>query len=174
MLSRIRVVSLSATLALLTFLPACTKSPTEPPVTIVTLSVTAAPATGSPSNPVSMELRAINAGGTQIWHCEGCGCGNGTCLTVLDPTGNVVALTDPKAPLPACPDGSIPLAPQGVLTNGFQFTGVLYVKDSPAYPTPTYAAPPGTYTVVASFGYTKAQWGEWMQTTRTTSFTWNP
>jgi len=174
MLHELRNSVLATSLALLTLLSGCAKAPTQPPVTNVELSLTVQPSVGEPSNPVSVELQAVNAGQTQIWHCEGCGCGNGTSLTVLDPSGSAVALTDPKALPPACPDGRAPLAPHGVLANGFRFTGVLYERDSPVFPSPTYAAPAGLYTVVAGFSYSKEQAGEWIPTSRVTTFTWKP
>ena len=175
MLLGIRARAAAATLALLALASGCTKSPTRPPVTEVRLSLAVQPSVGGPSSPISMVVSALNAGGTQLWHCEGCGCGNGVSLTVLAPDGTPVAPSDPRLPQPLCPDGAVPLRPGDVLTNGGRFTGVLYVTDSPTPPSPTYAALPGTYTVVASFGYSMSAGVGWpIGITRVATFVWKP
>ena len=175
MLIEVRARAAAATLALLALASGCAKSPTRPPVTEVRLSVTVQPSVGGSSSPISMVVSAVNGGGTQVSHCEGCGCGNGTSLTVLAPDGTPVALSDPRLPQPLCPDGAVPLRPGDVLRNGGRFTGVLYVTDSPTAPSPTYAALPGTYTVVASFGYSMSAgvgWPIWIL--RVATFVWKP
>lgn len=169
-----RTPVVAVTLALSALLSGCTKNPTGPPATDVQLSVSVQPSAGSPSIPVSMSLRAVNAGATQIWHCSGCSCGNGTQFTVLGPNGTEVAMFDPNSPSLGCGDGPIALAPGGVLENGRSFTGVLFVTDSHDYPSPTYAAPAGTYTVLARFFYSKDPTGEWIIVKRAATFTWAP
>jgi hypothetical protein len=124
-----------------------------------------------------MDIRALNAGEAQIWHCQGCVCGNGTGFTVLAPNGAPVALKDPRHPQCLAVDTSAPLPPGGVLGNGGRFTGVLYVMDSPIEPTPTYAALPGTYTVVASFSYATSPMSAMsapIGITRVATFVWKP
>ena len=174
MRSAFRGPAVAAALILLALAVACSKSPTRPPVTEVRASVTVEPSTGSPSNPVTMVFRAENAGTTQLWHCSGCGCGNGTSVTVLGPDGIAVALSDPLAVRPLCPDGDVPFQPGEVLGNGARFTGVLYVKDSTVPPSPTYAAPAGRYTVVATLTYAASHPGEAIGITRRATFDWIP
>jgi hypothetical protein len=145
--------SLAAPIAL-SLLLGCSKSATRPATPDVRLSVTASPAAGRPSEPTTIELSVRNAGDATVWHCEGCGCGNGSAITILGPDGNEVVLTDPLNPVPACADRvNAALDPGGVIESHLVFEGTLYVEHSPTYPSPTYAAPPGVYTVVARFDY---------------------
>jgi len=151
----------------------CGEEPTRP-VTHVALTVTVTPDAGGPSMPISMRALATNLGNTRVLYCSGCGCGYGVGVRVLGPDGSDVALHDPSAPLPDCPDNSnTPLEPGKTLEGGDRFTGVLYRPDSRTYPSPTYAAPPGTYTVIASFGY-RVPPGQWVDLTRRTTFIWRP
>jgi hypothetical protein len=162
------------TFAALALSPGCGGSPTRPAGSDIRLSLSVLPQAGSPSDPIAIDLRAVNAGDTPVWHCDGCGCGNGTSLRILGPDGAPVALT-PFSVGPACPDGFVPFEPGGVLTNSVRFTGVLYRIDSPVFPTPSYAAPPGVYTVVATFGFDATSRADNPITlTRMATFSWNP
>jgi hypothetical protein len=170
--------AVAVTLALSALLSGCSGNPTRPLDPNVQMSLTVQPTAGSPSNPISLSLRAVNAGVTPIWHCDGCGCGNGTKLTVLDPSGKAVALWDPNGPKTSCPDGPMALPPDSSLKSHESFTGVLYVTDSNDYPTPTYQAPAGNYTVVAEFFYAKTSQesysGPSIRIERKATFTWAP
>jgi hypothetical protein len=152
----------------------CAERATRPIVTDVDLSLAASPAVGSPSLPVAADVRVSNVGNTRVWHCVGCGCGNGIALTVLGPDGVEVLLSDPNAPMPLCADGSEPLEPGGDLAGRLVFTGTLYEQGSQERPTPTYDAPPGTYTVVARFHYATSVPGEWIPLERRVTFDWVP
>ena len=88
------------------------------------------------------------------------GAGRLTCLPV-----SVVAY----ATLPLQPRA---LRPGVEVGNGGVFTGTLY--DVRSYPSPAYAAPPGTYTVVAIFGYGMSPGPETVELRRTTTFVWEP
>jgi len=167
-----RTVAIAA--VLLALAPACAESPTRPAIADIRLSVSTLPAVGQPGQPISIEIRVVNSGKREAWHCDGCGCGNGTSLEVLGPDGTRVELNDPRALLPACPEGVAPLEPGAVLGSTGPFTGVLYVRDSSAVPSPTYAAPPGTYTVVAGFAYSLTRGGEAFRIERRATFVWNP
>ena len=150
----------------------CGKEPTRPAVTDVRLAVTAAPDVGGPSAPITLRSRVTNAGNTQVWRCSGCGCEDG--FSILGPDGSEVALRDPSASRPMCPAGVAPLEPSETLEARSSFIGVLYQRDSPTVPSPTYPAPPGTYTVIAAFGYASSVPGEWVSLVRRTSFVWLP
>src|SRR5206468_10528448 len=102
---------------LLALASGCAKSPTRPAIDDIRLSVSTLPSMGEPGHPVSIEIRVVNSGKREVWHCEGCGCGNGIGLEVLGPDGTRVELNDPRAVLPACPDGPAPLEPGGVLSG---------------------------------------------------------
>src|SRR5262245_7581226 len=136
----------------LAVLVGCAEKTTRPDIASVTLSLATSPA-GSPSQPIVADVRVRNIGNLRVWYTDGCGC-NALSLRVLGPDGLEVSLQDPKAVLPMCPCGNIPLEPgQSLGGRGVFFTGTLYVADSPTWPSPTYPAPPGTYTVIARFGY---------------------
>jgi hypothetical protein len=156
----------------------CGKEPTRPAVTDVRFALTATPDVGGPSAPITVRGRVTNAGNTRVWHCSGCGCGDGLNIKILGPDGSEVALRDPKAVGPAaCPDGFEPIEPGETFEPARSFTGILYERDSPVYPTPTYPAPPGTYTVIADLGYLSGEPGvsrEWVTVVRSTSFVWQP
>ena len=141
---------------ILVLLAGCSHTVTRPSPPDIRLSITASPAVGQPSEPTAIELSVRNAGNGSVWHCEGCGCGNGSAIVVLGPDGIEVALTDPRAVYPACPDGEDSLEPGGTLESRLVFDGTLYERDSRTYSSPTYAAPPGTYTVIARFWYSLA------------------
>ncbi len=161
-------------IAVLVLQGGCVGEATRPSVTNVRLSLSAAPEVGSPSQPVAADVRVTNAGNTRVWHCEGCGCGNGIGFTVLGPEGAEVALRDPNAVLPLCPDGIVPLEPAAALGGRLVFSGTLYVTGHPTFPSPTYPAPPGTYTVIARFSYATRVPGEWLPLERRTTFEWQP
>jgi hypothetical protein len=152
----------------------CRKEPTRPAVTDVRIAVTAAPDVGGPSAPITMRSRVLNAGNTPVWRCGGCGCEDDFSIKVLGPDGSEVALRDPNAVGPACPPGVVPLEPAETLESAGSFTGILYERDSPMRPTPTYPAPSGTYTVIAAFEYASSVPGEWVRLVRRTSFGWVP
>jgi hypothetical protein len=153
----------------------CGKEPTRPAVVDVKLAVAAMPDVGGPPAPVSVRVLARNAGNTRVWHCLSCGCGNGISIRILGPDGREVALQDPTAPIVGeCPDSfNEPLEPAETVEAGASFTGVLYDRDSSVYPSRTYVAPSGTYTVVAAFAYKSSLSGEIGLTSRTT-FVWLP
>ena len=159
-------------LALLGLVSACDKSPVRPPAFRILMSVRANPTTGNPSNPVMIEIRIVNAGSRAVWVCAGCGCEGG--LLILGPDGRPVALDDPKEPLPLCPVWNEPFKPGAVFQGARPFRGVLYAQDSPTWPSPTYAAPPGRYTVIVRFRYTLTPGGGGQTVEETTVFDWQP
>lgn len=163
-----------AVAVLVVALGGCDRHMTRPAVAKVQFLLSATPATGSPPSPVTLLAHVVNVGDTRVWHCEGCGCGNGISVEVRGPDGHRVALEEPKASRPMCPDGFSPLERGGMLDGGNIFTGVLYEQDSPVYPTPTYQAPPGTYTVIALFGYRATGSGPEFVLERRVSFAWQP
>lgn len=155
----------------------CGKEPTRPAITDVRFALTATPDVGGPSAPITVRGHVTNAGTTRVWHCSGCGCGDGLNIKVLGPDGSEVELRDPKAVGPACPDGFEPIEPGETFEPARRFTGILYERDSPTFPTPTYPAPPGTYTVIADLGYLSGEPGvsrEWVTLVRRASFVWQP
>src|SRR5206468_11740975 len=92
-----RSVAIAA--VLLALASACAKSPTRPAIADIRLSVSTLPSVGQPGQPVSIEIRVVNSGKREAWHCDGCGCGNGTSREVLGPDGTRVELNDPRAVL---------------------------------------------------------------------------
>jgi len=163
---------------ILVLLVGCSQTVTRPSPPDVRLSVTASPAVAQPSEPAAIELSVRNAGNATVWHCEGCGCGNGSAIAILGPDGIEVALTDPWGPYPACAEREdAVLEPGGALESRFVFDGTLFKRDSPTFPSPTYTALPGTYTVIARFKYSatspKNQIGvERITLERRTTFIW--
>ncbi len=154
----------------------CGQEPTGP-VTRIAMSLGAAPARGSPASPVKFNVSVTNAGDRQVWRCAGCTCGNGVAITVLGPDGNAVILVDPKGPRPLCVDNNVPFPPGETLTGGTggtTFTGTLYDGFSPTYPTPTYAAPAGKYTVIATFTYRTGSGETVHSIQKNTAFDWQP
>lgn len=152
----------------------CGKEPTRPVVTDVRFVVTATPDVGGPSAPITIRSRATNAGNTRVWHGGECGGDDGFSISVIGPDDREVALRDPNAVGPACPPAVVPLEPSQTLEATGSFTGVLYQRHSPTVPSPTYPAPPGTYTVIAAFDYASSVPGEWVRLVRRTSFVWLP
>ncbi len=169
---KMRRFSLLCLIAGLVVESGCGKEPTRPAVTDVRFAVTAAPDVGGPSTPITLRSRVTNAGNTRVWHCGGCGCEDG--FRVLGPDGSEVALRDPNAVGPACPAAVVSLEPAETLELARSFTGILYERDSPTRPTPTYLAPSGTYTVIAAFDYASSVPGEWVRLVKRTSFVWLP
>lgn len=152
----------------------CEKGPTRPAFTYVRVVVTATPVAGGPSAPVSMNVLITNAGKTTVWRC-GDWCCDPIDLWVLGPDGSPVALRDPNEPLPAMPCGPavyLPIEPKETLRSGGKFTGVLYQRDSTEWPSPTYAAPSGTYTMFGAFTYRSSPSGEPTRVESKTTFTW--
>jgi len=187
-----RLVALVGALSLATVL-GCVEEPTRPTglaaphatrergiptFTVIHMFLSASTSTGSPANRVTIRANVVNASSKQVWG-SGC-CGSADIgMTVLGPDGKAVLLSDPRYPFfpPDCPCGPVPLRPGENLSSGFTFTGTLFVPDSPTYPSPTYAAPAGRYTVVARFGY----WTEGPRGSRSaavgersTTFDWRP
>ena len=160
-------------IALLILQAGCARETTRPDVTEVQLSAAVGPAVGSPSRPVTIDVLAANIGNVPLWRCDGCGCGNGIGVSVLGPDGAEVLLRDPNAVLPMCADGMVRLEPAGTVGSRVVFSGVLYTA-SPSNPAPTHPAPPGTYTVVATFGYMARVPGEFGKVSRRTTFDWQP
>ena len=160
---------------LLAFLTACARDETRPEITDIRLTLLATPSVADAAHPVTVSVRVANAGSTRMWHCQGCGCGNGISIVLLGPDGATVLLEDPRRGLPMCADGPSALDPGGVLSGGAVFTGKLFTRDSPTFPSPTYAAPPGRYTVIAGFSYER-EWlsGSSMSREERTTFTWRP
>lgn len=165
-----RALPIGATLLVLVL--GCGQEPTRPAAN-VWLTLTAVPATGSPAQPVTVEATVRNFG-SEVFHCVGCGCGNGTDFIVLGPDGKAVNLFDPNGPRPACADGSAPLERGMSMTSGRLFTGTLYPDSSSIYPTPTYAAPAGRYTVVATFTYWRGPYVNRVSIRGQATFDWRP
>jgi hypothetical protein len=131
------------------------------------------PVEASPSQPVIADARARNVGNTRVWHSGGCGC-SGVGLSVLGPDGAYVSLRDPNEPWPGCPCWDEPMDPGQDFVGGLAFNGTLYAAGSSGFPSPTYPAPEGTYTVVARFSYRTSVPGESFTVERRTTFTWTP
>ena len=172
--SKMRRISLWCVIAGVVFESGCGKDPTRPAVTDIRFAVTATPDVSGSSAPIILRGRVTNAGNTRVWHCSGCGCDEGFSIRVLGPDGTEVALHDPKAVGPLCPEANVPLEPAETLEAKDSFTGVLYQRESPTVPSPTYPAPSGTYTVVAAFEYASSASGESFRLVRRTSFVWLP
>src|SRR5262245_55026250 len=154
----------------------CGREPTRPALAFIVMSVGATPSTGSPTSPVTLSVSVRNAGPTQVWHSQSL-CDVGIGVWVLGPDGKTVLLSDPKQIRPDCPGyENVPFPPGQNLPGGATFTGTLYVPDSQDYPTPTYAAPAGRYTVVAAFAYRTEPRPEapWIRIERRATFDWQP
>lgn len=175
MLPSTRVSFAACGLVLFALAAGCAKHTTRPPITDIRLTLDVTPETGDPSHPVTVDAKVLNAGDTRMWHCEGCGCGNGIGLVVLGPDGEKVELVDPNGQRPMCADGSAALEPGGHLDARIVFTGTLYARGYPLVPSPTYPAPPGTYTVVSGFRCGQ-QWmaGDEVSVGQRTTFVWQP
>ena len=167
-----RVVVIAGALAVLQ--AGCAEKTTRPVITAVTLSLATSPAVGNASQPIVADVRIRNVGVTRVWYGDGCGC-EALSLSVLGPDGLGVLLHDPKAPGPLCPCRNIPLESKQSLGGRYDlFNGTLYVADSPTWPSPTYSAPPGTYTVIARFSYAASVPGDVLTLERRTTFVWAP
>ena len=161
--------------ALAVFLQAGCGTATRPTIIDVDLALAASPAVGGPSLPIVADVRASNVGNTRVWHY-------GVGLRVLGPDGaEVVWLGDPNAPPPVAPSGqvlppdmAVPLEPGRDFTRRFAFTGELYVTGHPTWPSPTYPAPPGTYTMIAYFRYATSVPWKWITLERRATFAWVP
>src|SRR5262249_54448864 len=124
-LARGRMIVVCALAALLQ--AGCADKATSPSVPERDVSLVVSPTGGDPSSPVVADARITNVGKMPVWHCDGCGCGNGVELTVLGPDGTVVWLHDPRAVGPACPDGVVPLEPGRDVRGRLVFTGTLFM-----------------------------------------------
>src|SRR5262245_50599943 len=82
-----RRTSLVAFSLVLLALAGCSGDVLRPQVQDIRLSVTATPQVADPSHPVALTATVVNAGPLTMWHCEGCGCGNGIGMGVLGPDG---------------------------------------------------------------------------------------
>jgi len=151
----------------------CAEKSTRPAITAVTLSLATSPAVGNPSQPIVADVRVRNVGDTRVWYADGCGC-DAISLSVLGPDGLEVLLRDPKALGPLCPCWNTSLESRQSLGGRFDFTGTLYVADPTTWPTPTYPAPRGTYTVIARFSYAPSVPGDVLTLERRTTFEWAP
>ena len=168
--------------AMLAVVVACGQEPTRPPVTSVLMSSSVTPAGGSPASPVTIDISVTNAGQTQVWYTAGCGCEEAIFVTVLGPDSSAVLLSDPNYPYSSissmCPCGPVAFPHGETLRGGVGFTGTLYDRHSTLYPCPTYAAPPGRYTVIAEFEYSAESGARFMSpgTTikRSMTFDWQP
>jgi len=149
------------------------QSTTGPPAVSVFMNVQPAPPAGDAAHPVRLTTSVLNAGAKPIWHVSECGDGPGIGIRVLGPDGTEVLLRDPYA-MPACPDSQRPLEPGGSLALAIDFTGTLYFRSYEPSGERTYPAPPGTYTVVAHFGYSVAGSMEALQVERSVTFEWGP
>ena len=156
----------------------CSRSVTRPATTDVQFTLSTVLQSVGSSPAIELSAKVLNAGTTPVWHCEGCGCGMGITITVLGPDGTPVELLDPRRLMPLCPDGLAALEPGGGFADGLTFNGTLYVADSLGPPSPTYTAPPGTYTVVAGFSYSTRQERPWAEggigIERRATFSWPP
>jgi len=126
-------------------------TPTRPVGQDVGLDLVLSAASGGPGEVVTATATVSNLGETAIYHCEGCGCGVGIDLGVLDPNGRPVGVVDPRSPHPTCADDLMALLPKKQKYAVLTFNGTLY--DATGSP---YAAPPGKYTIIARFEYQRS------------------
>ena len=162
---------LAVAMVLATMFTGCAKSPTRPSATDIRFLLNIQPRAGGLKEPISIVIRAVNAGNTRVLRWEGCGCG-AIYFGIMGPDGAPVALYPrSSSPPPLCPCGPVPFEPNTEVEVGGRFTGVLYDGASPSQ---AYAAPPGTYTVVARFMYRTSIEGESIQLERTATFVWDP
>jgi hypothetical protein len=165
-----RRLSLLCVIAGVVLQSGCGNGPTRPAVTDIRIGVSVTPEVGGPSNPVSIRSRLENAGTTTVWYST---CGHGG--AILGPDGSPVAIHDPNSPPPGIPCWYEPLEPGKVFEGAFDFPGVLYQQGTREWPSPTYPAPSGTYTVIVEFGYTTSETGgDFTRVVDSTSFFWVP
>ena len=122
---------------------------------------------GSPTQPVTVDAEAFNDGRASVYHSVPCA-GTVIGLDIRGPDGRSVYLRDPRV-MPACADYCCrELASHKSVQSALQFDGTLYSASGERY-----AAPPGEYTVNASFeASTKPQGGSTVSGTRQAAFRW--
>jgi len=101
---------------------------------------------GSPGHPVVATATATNNGTTKVSYPDGCAAYARIYFAVLDSDGQPVHLSDPTALPRVCPVGLQGMAPSGSISESLTFSGTLYHAAGGSY-----AAPAGTYTIVANF-----------------------
>jgi hypothetical protein len=89
---------------------------------------------------------ATNNGTTTVSYPDGCAAYARIYFAVLDSEGQPVHLSDPTALPRMCPVGLQAMPSGGSISESLTFNGTLYHAAGGSY-----AAPPGTYTVVANF-----------------------
>jgi hypothetical protein len=122
-------------------MPAPVAGNTGPVPLTINLSANA----GSPGNPVVATATAANNGTAAVSYPDGCAAYTRIYFAVLDSDGRPVHLSDPTALPPMCPVGLHGMAPGGSISESLTFNGTLYHATGGSY-----AAPTGTYTIVAN------------------------
>jgi len=122
---------------------------------------------GSPTQPVTVDAAGINDRNSSVYHDVPCA-GTVVGLEVRGPDGKAVSLRDPRI-MPACPDYCCQeLGAHKSVDSELQFDGTLYTASGQRYD-----APPGDYTVKATFAAsTKPQGGSSLSATRQAVFRW--
>lgn len=162
-----------AVLALAALLPGCGGSPfaVKPPVTAVEgraeYSVKLSGTQGSPGSPIQIRLRLASTGTGEIL-IPGCGGGPARDLLVIGPYGQVVRHETPLQAYFDCASFT-PFGPGTTAEWSREFTGQLFTESGD-----TYAAPTGTYTVLARLRYLAAgDFAEFQTIERAASFYWS-
>lgn len=153
----------------------CSGSLTRPTIPLIELSLKTTRVTGTPSFPPVVEVSLRNVGTATVWHCAGCGCES--MISLLGPDGAPVYFYDPSAPPPLCPIWVAPFEPGQESGGPFVFTGTLY-EAGHSWPSPTYTAPAGAYTVIARYWYATRNGPEgptnWVLLERRATVNWTP
>jgi hypothetical protein len=164
----------AAMIGLLVLIAGCGgKSPTTTQLLSANIEVNPAPASGDAAHPVILTAKARNTGLKTAWYSSECLVGPGIGLQVFGPDGDEVLIRDPYAPVVACADGYVPLQPGRSVQLVFEFTGLLYTRSYEPSER-TYAAPPGTYTAVASFGFADQPGMRQLVIESRVTFEWGP
>jgi len=165
---------LAVLISALAFLPSCGTS-SEPAKEAVQLALASDRASGSPTSPVTVTAKASNLGLFPAWHYEGCGIGAGVRVDYYDADGNLLQMTDPFGPQPACAPVLFPLGPGKTLEVTSRFDGTLYSHDLNVADR-RYPAPAGRYRARATFTYLRdpeQRHGE-VVLTQSVDFDWSP